>query len=78
MGDEARPVRARSQKARSKREEEVRKKYDFSVIRTLRQHRGLTIEKFAKLCGLSYAPISRITPRPCTYFRGAMRTFFMV
>ena len=46
--------------ARQKRAEEVRRKYDFGVIRTLRQQRGLTIEKFAKLCGLSYAPISRI------------------
>ena len=26
----------------------------------MRQQKGLTIEKFAKLCGLSYAPISRI------------------
>lgn len=39
---------------------EVRRKYDFAVIRTLRHQKGLTIEKFAKLCGLSYAPISRI------------------
>jgi transcriptional regulator with XRE-family HTH domain len=38
----------------------VRRKYDFAVIRTLRHQKGLTIEKFAKLCGLSYAPISRI------------------
>ena len=50
----------RSKRSRSEREEEVRRKYDFSVIRNLRQRRGLTIEKFAKLCGLSYAPISRI------------------
>ncbi|MEE2712658.1 MAG: helix-turn-helix domain-containing protein [Planctomycetota bacterium] len=46
--------------ARKKRAEAVRRKYDFGVIRTLRQQKGLTIEKFAKLCGLSYAPISRI------------------
>jgi len=46
--------------ARLKRAEEVRRKYDFGVIRTLRQQRSLTIEQFAKLCGLSYAPISRI------------------
>ena len=46
--------------ARRKRAEEVRRKYDFGVIRTLRQQKGLTIEQFAKLCGLSYAPISRI------------------
>lgn len=46
--------------ARRKRAEEVRRKYDFSVIRSLRQQKGLTIEKFAKVCGLSYAPISRI------------------
>ncbi|MAG54953.1 MAG: hypothetical protein CMJ83_01550 [Planctomycetes bacterium] len=53
------PTEARK-KARRRRAEEVRRKYDFAVIRTLRQQRGLTIEKFAKLCGLSYAPISRI------------------
>jgi transcriptional regulator with XRE-family HTH domain len=46
--------------ARLKRAEEVRQKYDFGVIRALRQQRSLTIEQFAKLCGLSYAPISRI------------------
>ena len=46
--------------ARLKRAEEVKRKYDFGVIRTLRQQRSLTIEQFAKLCGLSYAPISRI------------------
>jgi len=46
--------------ARMKRAEEVREKYDFGIIRTLRQQRSLTIEQFAKLCGLSYAPISRI------------------
>jgi transcriptional regulator with XRE-family HTH domain len=45
---------------RRKRQQEVRLKYDFGVIRTLRQQRGLTIEQFAKECGLSYAPISRI------------------
>lgn len=45
---------------RSERGAAVRQKYDFSVIRSLRQQKGLTIEKFAKLCGLSYAPISRI------------------
>lgn len=60
----ARPEAANGdEKARSERLErskEIRKKYDFSVIRSLRQKRGLTIEKFAKLCGLSYAPISRI------------------
>ncbi len=39
---------------------EVRRKYDFSVIRLLRHQKGLTIEKFAKVCGISYAPISRI------------------
>lgn len=39
---------------------EVRRKYDFSVIRMLRHQKGLTIEKFAKACGISYAPISRI------------------
>jgi transcriptional regulator with XRE-family HTH domain len=43
-----------------KRGAAVRRKYDFAVIRTLRHQKGLTIEKFAKLCGLSYAPISRI------------------
>lgn len=46
--------------AREKRAKEVRRRYDFSVIRTLRQQRNLTIEQFARLCGLSYAPISRI------------------
>ena len=46
--------------ARPRRGAEVRRKYDFAVIRTLRHQKGLTIEKFAKLCGLSYAPISRI------------------
>lgn len=61
MGDEnAKAVREKAKRTRTEREKEVRKKYDFSVIRTLRQERGLTIEKFAKLCGLSYAPISRI------------------
>ncbi len=49
-----------SRKSRAEREAEVRRKYDFGVIRALRQEKGLTIEKFAKLCGLSYAPISRI------------------
>lgn len=39
---------------------EVRRKYDFSIIRLLRHQKGLTIEKFAKICGISYAPISRI------------------
>ncbi len=52
------PVRPK--KSRKEREAEVLKRYDFSVIRSLRQARGLTIEKFAKICGLSYAPISRI------------------
>ncbi len=47
-------------KERTDREAAVRQKYDFSVIRSLRQQKGLTIEKFARLCGLSYAPISRI------------------
>ena len=50
---------SRARQARDRREE-IQEKYDFSVIRVLRQQRGLTIEKFAKLCGLSYAPISRI------------------
>ena len=59
-GSGTEPVQEQVKRARSQREEEVRKKYDFSVIRALRQKRGLTIEKFAKLCGLSYAPISRI------------------
>jgi transcriptional regulator with XRE-family HTH domain len=45
---------------RPRRGAAVRRKYDFAVIRTLRHQKGLTIEKFAKLCGLSYAPISRI------------------
>ena len=45
---------------RRRRAEEVRRKYDFGVIRSLRQQKGLTIEQFAKVCGLSYAPISRI------------------
>ncbi len=49
------PVPARHQRAG-----EVRRRYDFSVIRALRQKKGLTIEKFARECGLSYAPISRI------------------
>jgi transcriptional regulator with XRE-family HTH domain len=38
----------------------VRKKYDFTVIRKLRHEKSLTIEQFAKVCGLSYAPVSRI------------------
>jgi transcriptional regulator with XRE-family HTH domain len=46
--------------AREKRSQEVRRKYDFGVIRTLRLQKGLTIEKFARVCGLSYAPVSRI------------------
>ncbi|MCB9833350.1 MAG: helix-turn-helix domain-containing protein [Planctomycetes bacterium] len=63
MADEGstNPVReTSSRRTRAQREAEVRRKYDFSVIRVLRQKKGLTIEKFAKLCGLSYAPISRI------------------
>ena len=47
-------------RTRKEREAEVKRKYDFSVIRSLRQAKNLTIEKFAKVCGLSYAPISRI------------------
>ena len=39
---------------------EVRKRYDFGVIRKLRHEKNLTIEQFAKVCGLSYAPVSRI------------------
>ncbi len=39
---------------------EVRKRYDFTVIRKLRHEKGMTIEQFAKACGLSYAPVSRI------------------
>jgi transcriptional regulator with XRE-family HTH domain len=39
---------------------QVRKRYDFTVIRKLRHEKGLTIEQFAKACGLSYAPVSRI------------------
>lgn len=50
----------RRKSSRHRRAEEVKLKYDFSVIRTLRQQKGLTIERFAKECGLSYAPISRI------------------
>lgn len=62
MGEEAttKTVREPARRPRTEREESVRKKYDFSVIRALRQQRGLTIERFAKICGLSYAPISRI------------------
>ncbi|MCA9322611.1 MAG: helix-turn-helix domain-containing protein [Planctomycetes bacterium] len=64
MGDDGmKPAKApesAAKKTRREREAEVKRKYDFSVIRTLRQARGLTIEKFAKVCGLSYAPISRI------------------
>ena len=66
-GAEAQPEREEGgeaaverRKARLKRAEEVRRKYDFGVIRSLRQARNLTIEQFAKICGLSYAPISRI------------------
>lgn len=58
--DGGRPSPERVRKTRAEREEAVRKKYDFSVIRALRQQKGLTIEKFARVCGLSYAPISRI------------------
>lgn len=43
-----------------RRTREVQRKYDFSVIRTLRQKKGWTIEEFALRCGISYAPISRI------------------
>ncbi|MFT7616981.1 MAG: transcriptional regulator with XRE-family HTH domain [Planctomycetota bacterium] len=63
MADEGsvKPARETTvKKSRAEREAEVRRKYDFGVIRSLRQEKGLTIEKFAKLCGLSYAPISRI------------------
>ena len=63
MADEGsvKPARDNTvKKSRAEREAEVRRKYDFGVIRSLRQEKGLTIEKFAKLCGLSYAPISRI------------------
>ena len=52
--------RERAKAERMRRAAEVRRKYDFGVIRTLRQRRGLTIEQFARECGLSYAPISRI------------------
>lgn len=45
---------------REKRAQAVKRKYDFSIIRHLRQQKALTIEKFARICGLSYAPISRI------------------
>ncbi|MEZ6196508.1 MAG: XRE family transcriptional regulator [Planctomycetota bacterium] len=61
MDGSVKPAKEKGGKrSRTQREEEVRRKYDFSCIRTLRQKRGLTIEKFAKVCGLSYAPISRI------------------
>ncbi len=56
-------VEGRHEKApspKTRREPGSRREYDFGVIRALRNQRGLTIEKFAKLCGLSYAPISRI------------------
>jgi transcriptional regulator with XRE-family HTH domain len=52
-------VRSR-QEDRDRRRSEVTRRYDFGVIRTLRQQLGHTIEKFAELCGVSYAPISRI------------------
>lgn len=63
MGEESAAKAVREHKPddkRHEREEAVKAKYDFSVIRTLRQQRKLTIEQFAKRCGLSYAPISRI------------------
>lgn len=50
-------VRAQERKAKGAF---VRKKYDFTVIRKLRHEKSLTIEQFAKVCGLSYAPVSRI------------------
>lgn len=50
-------LRANERKVRGA---EVRKRYDFSVIRKLRREKRLTIEDFAKACGLSYAPVSRI------------------
>ncbi|HYC79026.1 MAG TPA: helix-turn-helix domain-containing protein [Planctomycetota bacterium] len=61
VGRQARltPAESRAQERRVKGAE-VRRKYDFSVIRKLRHEKGLTIEKFAKACGLSYAPVSRI------------------
>ncbi len=59
-GDELVAEESNSVIARHQRAHEVRRRYDFSVIRTLRQQKGLTIEKFARSCGLSYAPISRI------------------
>jgi len=61
MAEESAAQATRERKeARRRRAEEVRRKYDFGVIRALRQQRNLTIEQFAKICGLSYAPISRI------------------
>lgn len=47
-------------RARERRRGEISRKYDFGVVRHLRQQLGLTIERFAELCGVSYAPISRI------------------
>ena len=57
MADEgsAKPAReATAKKSRAEREAEVRRKYDFGVIRSLRQEKGLTIEKFA-CCGVCWS-----------------------
>lgn len=54
------PPPERRASERQRRVAEVQRKYDFSVIRTLRQKKGWTIEEFAAKCGISYAPISRI------------------
>ncbi len=56
--DPAAPDRAAT--AGPKAQAEVRRRYDFGIIRALRQQKGLSIEKFAQHCGLSYAPISKI------------------
>jgi transcriptional regulator with XRE-family HTH domain len=53
------PAEARAMERKVKGAE-VRKRYDFGVIRKLRHEKNLTIEQFAKVCGLSYAPVSRI------------------
>ena len=39
-------------------------KYDFGVIRTLRQRMNLTLEKLAKVSGLTYPTVESIEKKP--------------
>jgi transcriptional regulator with XRE-family HTH domain len=48
------------QDGRSRPDPDPGHRYDFGVVRALRQQRGLSLEKFARACGLSPTPISRV------------------